>query len=69
MAWARVPGRLAGVAGCGWRVSGLGDNEQQRPQAAWNGRLFLVVWEDDPTAETLDLSGTRVTAGGLTLDG
>jgi hypothetical protein len=51
-----------------WGLSRV-DNEQQRPEAAWNGRLFLVVWEDDPTAETLDLYGTRVTACGLTLDG
>jgi len=51
-----------------WDISD-GDNGQSRPDATWSGQLFLVVWQDEPDADNEDIYGTRVTQGGLTLDG
>jgi hypothetical protein len=51
-----------------WHLS-LGDNGQTRPDVAWNGQLFMAVWQDEPDPGDEDIYGARVLANGLTLDG
>lgn len=58
----------AGTVTKQWALSN-GDNGQSRPDATWSGELFFVVWQDEPDADNEDLFATRVTQGGLTLDG
>lgn len=45
-----------------------GDNHQYRPDVAWNGRLFLVAWQDE-VEQPWEIYGTRILPDGLTLDG
>jgi hypothetical protein len=58
----------AGVVQRQWGLTFV-DNQQSNPVAAWNGKLFLAVWEDQPDATQQDIFGARVTRDGLTLDG
>lgn len=51
-----------------WGLS-FGDNGQSVPVANWNGKLFVVAWQDEPDADNEEIYGTRVTLDGLTLDG
>lgn len=45
------------------------DNQQSNPAAAWNGKLFLAVWEDQPDVTDQEIYGARITRDGLVLDG
>jgi hypothetical protein len=58
----------AGTITKAWDLSN-GDNGQTRPDAAFDGHLFFVVWQDEPDADNEDIFGARVTPAGLTLDG
>ena len=51
-----------------WGLS-FGDNGQSSPDVAWNGQLFLAVWQDEPDPGDEDIYGARVLSNGLTLDG
>jgi hypothetical protein len=51
-----------------WALSS-GDNGQTSPDVAWNGQVFLAVWQDEPEPGDQDIYGARVTSNGLTLDG
>jgi hypothetical protein len=51
-----------------WGLS-FTDNGQSEPDVTWNGQLFLATWQDEPDPGDQDIYGTRVTSGGLTLDG
>jgi hypothetical protein len=58
----------AGVVQRHWGLTFV-DNQQSDPVAAWNGKLFQAVWEDQPDATQEDIFGARVTRDALTLDG
>jgi large repetitive protein len=58
----------AGVVQRHWGLSFV-DNQQSLPVAAWNGKLFQAVWEDQPDAVQEDIFGARVTRDAVTLDG
>ena len=51
-----------------WELS-LADNGQYTPDVAFNGEMFLAVWQDEPDPIDQDIYGARVLPSGLTLDG
>lgn len=51
-----------------WGLSFV-DNGQTSPDVAWNGQMFLAVWQDEPDPDDEDIYGARVLPSGLTLDG
>lgn len=50
-----------------WTLSAAA-GEQSYPAIAWNGELFLVVWEDTRNGPTTSLYGARISANGKVLD-
>jgi len=46
-----------------------GTGDQLDPAVAWSGFNYLVVWDDSRIAGNADIFASRVTAGGIVLDG
>lgn len=64
-----VAERADGAVGGAAHPIAMDFNIQVGAQAAFNGEVFLVVWEDDRGGWPWDVYGARVTASGRMLDG
>lgn len=51
----------------GFRVAG-GKHNQALPQVAWDGKAFLVVWQDARSGNRYEIYGARVSSDGKVLD-